>query len=78
MTKLVLDTDQSNLLKQSNGAVTLVDANGNVLGFVHRSGFTPEEIAEAKRRSQAGGPWRTTEEVMARLRSLGADACDTP
>lgn len=78
MTKIILDPQQANLLKASNGDVTIVDESGQVLGYVKRSSFTPEEIAEAKRRSQSGGPWRTTEQVMERLRSLGADICDTP
>jgi hypothetical protein len=78
MTKIILDPQQANVLKSSNGDVTIVDESGQVLGYVQRSSFTPEEIAEAKLRSQAGGPWRTTEQVMGRLRSLGADICDTP
>ena len=32
--------------------------------------FTPEEIAEAERRSNRPGPWHTTKEVLARLKSL--------
>jgi hypothetical protein len=74
MTKLVLDAQQAHVVEH----LTLVDEGGNVLGYVQRSGFTSEEIAEAKRRSESWGPWRTTEQVMERLRSLGADTCDTP
>jgi hypothetical protein len=78
MTKLVFDKKQAEILRSATESVMIVDEHGNLLGHARRPFFTPEEIADAERRSQSPGPWRTTQEVMERLRSLGADVCDTP
>ena len=68
MTVIVLNDEQVQALNQSAGDVELQDATGHSLGIVTHS-FTPEEIAEAKRRARSGGPWLTTKELLQRMTS---------
>lgn len=77
MTHITLDSAQAKLVLQSRDQVQLWDPDGNVIGIVapapnfaaEDSPFTAEEIAAAKRALAAPGPWRTTQEVLERLRS---------
>ena len=66
MTVIVLNDEQVHALNESTGDVELQDAKGHSLGIVTHS-FTPEEIAEAKRRARSGGPCLTTKELLERI-----------
>jgi hypothetical protein len=74
MNKIVLSDDQVKALDSLNGAdVIFVDSAGKRIGWLQRPVFTDEEIAEAEQAADAGGPWYTTEQVLAHLRSLGPE-----
>ena len=71
MVQITLSEDQARKVQAANGdPIVVVDANGKVLGYVRRPAFTEEEVAEAVQRADAGGPWYTTEEVLAHLSKL--------
>jgi len=69
MAHIVLDEEQSRIVSESQGDVEIRDSSGQPLGYLTH-GFTPEEIAEAKRRAKSDGPWHTTAEVLEHLQSL--------
>ena len=72
MTVIVLNDEQVQALNESVGDIELQDATGHSLGIIaHRAthSFTPEEIAESKRRAHSGGPWLTTKELLERMTS---------
>lgn len=78
MAELIVSDEQARMLSKTGGVVVLKDQQGNVVGGAYRTGrvdlkkvFTPEQIAEAKRRSQSKGPWLTTSQVLEHLRTLG-------
>jgi hypothetical protein len=74
MTKIVLTDQQVKAMSDSNGAdIILVDSTGKRVGSLLRPLFTDEEVAEAERRANAGGPWYTTEQVLAHLRSIAPE-----
>jgi hypothetical protein len=71
MTQIVLNDDQTQVVRQATDAVEIRDGKGGLLGYVARRPMaTPEEIAEARRRLDSAGPWHTTEQFVARLRAL--------
>ncbi len=70
MTRIVLTDEQAKVVAAATEPVPVCDARGNVLGFLNPV-WTEEDIAEAKKALAAGGPWYTTEQVLAHLRSLG-------
>ena len=71
MTQLFLTDEQANAIRHANGTIALCDPSGAFIGYVNREvHFTPEEIAEAKRRGESPGPWYTTAEVLSHLRAL--------
>lgn len=71
MPHIVVDNDQAEMIVRGDRTVHVRDPNGKLVGFI-----TPappeEEIALAKARWAEGpqGPTYTTEQVLARLRSL--------
>ncbi|HXG09568.1 MAG TPA: hypothetical protein VNK04_07245 [Gemmataceae bacterium] len=69
MPDLILTEEQTKVVTQALGPVTVRDASGNVLGRMEPK-YTPEMIAELKRRAASPGPWYTGEQVQARLRAL--------
>jgi hypothetical protein len=75
MTRIVLNAEQVRALDLGleQGEVELVDGNGCPVGYVDRT-FSKAELAAAKRRSEADGPWYTTAEVLAHLESLDIGA----
>ena len=74
MTKIILTDEQAQALVSSNGEdVLLVDSAGKRLGSVLRPTFSETEIAEAERRAGDGGPWHTTEQVIAHLKTLAPE-----
>jgi hypothetical protein len=70
MIQVILNNDQARLVRATKGEVELRDEHGTLIGYVtQRAKATPEEIAEARRRLLSDGPWRTTAEVLSRLRA---------
>jgi hypothetical protein len=70
MVQIVVDATSAGQIQGSKGPVEILGPEGVHLGYVRRSLHSPEEIQEALRRSNDGGPWYTTEQVLAHLRSL--------
>jgi len=79
MPEIVLSADQLAVLSSAKGLVALRRPDGSFVGWInpttnfiipHECPFTPEEIEEAERRADGPGPWHTTQEVLAHLRSL--------
>ena len=79
MTQIQLSAEQVNVLMAASDPIILCHPDGSVVGFASKRPaditpkepiFTPEEIAEAERRIDSPGPWYTTQEVLAHLRSL--------
>jgi hypothetical protein len=80
MTRITVPDELAHQIARATDEILLCDPAGNVVARVPppvsdeeelRSAFTPEEIAEAEKRLQSEGPWYTTEEVLAHLRSVG-------
>lgn len=69
MPHIVLSDDQARVVATSLHPVQVRDAKGNLLGTIPPI-WTEEDIAEAKRALASNGPWYTTEQVLAHLRSL--------
>ena len=70
MTELVLTTEQVKVVRNADTGVQIVDGEGNVLGFVMNTFFSPREIAEMEAAFDSDEPRYTTEEVLEHLRSL--------
>jgi hypothetical protein len=70
MVQIVVDAGQAKQILESEEPVEILGPGGRHLGFVRRRLFTPEEVRDAVQRADDGGPWYTTEEVLAHLRSL--------
>jgi hypothetical protein len=74
MTKIILTEDQARSLRNANGGdVVLLGPDGKRLGWVQKEIFSDEEVAEAEKRLDSNGPWFTTEQVLAQLRSLAPE-----
>lgn len=69
MVRITLTDEQIRRIQQAHEAVQLCDPKGNVLCTVQYE-FTPEFIAELKRRAGSPGPWFTGEQVQTRLQAL--------
>jgi hypothetical protein len=69
MPHIVLSEEQAKVVASALQPIQVRDAKGTVLGVIP-SIWTEEDIAEAKRRLASNGPWYTTEQVLAHLRSL--------
>jgi hypothetical protein len=48
------------------------DNQGNPLGSLRKLPISPERLAELEQRLEYDGPWKTTAEVMSRLRESDA------
>jgi len=79
MTHIRLTAEQVDVLLSAADPIILCHPDGSVVAFASKRPndvtpkepvFTPEEIAEAERRIDSPGPWYTTQEVLAHLRSL--------
>ena len=68
MSPIILTEDQTRML--GHGPAPVCDPQGNLVGHIEPIGFTPEEIAEAKRRAASPGPWYTGEQVRSHLAAL--------
>jgi hypothetical protein len=77
MTELVLSPEQSKLLSEAHGPVTIKDQSGRTVAVwdpddfaQHPLSLTLEEIEEINRRAaDRTGPYYTTAEVLERLKS---------
>jgi hypothetical protein len=69
MPHIVLSEEQAKVVASALQPIQVRDAKGTVLGVIP-SIWTEGDIAEAKRRLASNGPWYTTEQVLAHLRSL--------
>jgi hypothetical protein len=79
MDEITLTPEQAAVLAQAKGLVALRRSDGSFLGWISPNAkfiipdqcpFTPEEIAAAEREAESAGPWHTTQEVLAHLKSL--------
>jgi hypothetical protein len=77
MADLIITHEQARLLAGASFPIAIRDPDGKLMGYVSASdvpqkphGFTPEQIAEARRRADSDGPWYTTQQVLEHLRSL--------
>jgi hypothetical protein len=79
MTEIVLSAEQMQVLKSAQGVIAIRRPDGSFVGWIspatnfiipEECPFTPEEIAAAEERADGPGPWYTTQEVVAHLRSL--------
>jgi hypothetical protein len=71
---LTVNDEQAKFIIESGYNVQICDRHGKHLGFLTR-GFNEEDIDVAKSRMNSDGPWYTTNEVLAHLKSL---ECGTP
>ena len=76
MTTIAVPRSLAEALGKATEPVHLVDDQGNVLGSFapmavagSANDLTAEEIAEMKRRSASPGPWYSTDEMIAYVRS---------
>jgi hypothetical protein len=71
VTQLVLDDVQVEAVRKATERLEVRDRGGNLIANLAKQfGFSPKEIADAKRRMIFDGPWRTTQQVLDRLISL--------
>ncbi len=68
MTEITLSKEQAEILRQAKGGVLLRDEAGICLAAAHRLAHSPEQVAELENRLDEDVTWRTTEEVLERLR----------
>jgi uncharacterized protein YmfQ (DUF2313 family) len=69
MPEVILTEEQAKIVAQALGPVKVRDVEGNDLGHIEPK-FTPEMIAELKRRAASPGPFYTGAQVQARLQAL--------
>jgi hypothetical protein len=80
MPEIVLSDQQASILMAATGPVAVRRPDGTFVGWVssHQptpaSPFTPEEMAAAEAAARGPGPWYTTQEVLAHLRTLDRSA----
>ncbi len=67
MTKLEIDQSIANQLRNVEGPIELVDADGQTVGIVRRPPLA-SEIARAKQRASRGGETLTWAQVRTKLR----------
>ena len=83
MSEIILTPEQAAALSSPEEVVAIRHPDGSFLGFVSlanryivpgKSPFSPEDVAAAEEEAEGEGPWRTTQEVLERLRSLDETA----
>ena len=79
MSQITLTPEQAGVLSQGNYPIAIRHPDGTTVAYLTRAGnlysgnppdFTPAEITSAEAALQSEGPWYTTQEVLAHLRSL--------
>ena len=82
MAEIVLSPEQLAVLSSAEGFVAIRKPDGSFVGWVSPTSnfiipdvcpFTPEEIAAADAAATGPGPWYSTQEVLAHLRSLDSN-----
>jgi hypothetical protein len=66
---IILNDEQAQVVSSAVQPAEVRDGQGNILGVLSPI-WTAEDLADAKRIRASDQPWHTTEEVLARLRSL--------
>ena len=77
MVQIVVDAKTAQQIINSDGPVSIVDADGRLIGSLQRPLFSAEEVDQALQRLKEPGKWLTTEQVKEHLRNLG-EKCATP
>jgi len=67
MTKVAIAEDLADQIRNGEGPIELVDANGQTIGVVRRPP-TEAEIERAKQRASSGGERFSWAQVMAKVR----------
>ena len=71
MTKIILQAEIADQIRQSDGPIELVDAQGACVGIVRRPP-SEEEIAFARSRVGHAGPKFTVAELIAKVEAVDA------
>jgi len=74
MSHIVLTEDQLRVMAQAY-PVEVRDSHGAVVGFIEPLAFSEADLAEARQRALAPGPWYTGDQVRDHLKAL-AEAAD--
>lgn len=69
MSDIRLTKEQLEILTASGGTAVLTDEEGHPVGYVSPP-LSATELRELERRADSDGPWYTTAEVLAHLKSL--------
>lgn len=69
MVRMVVTSEQAQILTTANEKIELFDDAGNRLGVVARP-ISEADVALAQKRAESNQPYRTTKEVLERLKSL--------
>jgi len=69
MIRIVLDDNQAQSFRSSDGSVEFCDREGNFLGHLSRKP-SDEDVQEASLRLESDGPWHSTQQVLDHLSSL--------
>jgi hypothetical protein len=72
VTYITIDQGQAKLIEEADGRVEIRDSQGRHVGYVSH-GFTPDEIAAARRSLDSDEPRHSFEQVLAQLRSLAPE-----
>jgi hypothetical protein len=70
MTSIVISDEQVEIIKKSPDGVELRSPNGECLGVFKHHGWSEVDIQLALKARASGGPYYTTAEVLAHLKSL--------
>ena len=70
MTAIVVTEEQATIIKSSPTGVELRSPKGECLGIFKHHGWDEEDIQLALQRRASGGPYYTTAEVLAHIKSL--------
>ena len=79
MSHIVVTDEQANLIVRSTSVIPVRDQKGNLIGYVSRmvdtschepTGFSQQDIDEARQDLESDQPRRTTDEVLQHLSSL--------
>ncbi len=70
MTSIVITDEQAEMIKHSPAGVVIRSSRGECLGVFKHDAQLEEDIKLALEARASGGPYHTTAEVLAHLRSL--------
>lgn len=78
MTTIAIPASVAEILRKATQTTRLVDEQGHVVGSFSPipaadEALTAEELDEIKRRRHSPGPWLTTDELIARIKSRDHD-----